>query len=383
MSEAAVAELAAVGRRSNQVAVWVLIVLATLVMVLSTLNTWLERQLLDTDSWVDTSVALVEDDEVREELSVRLVNALYENVDVGAAIDERLPEQLKGLGVPAAGLLRDPLIGTANRILQTRTVLALWSEANRVAHAAVVAVFEDDVGDNLSTSGGVVVIDLGGVVRQLGEQIGLPQGVLDAIPDDAGVFEVVDSDRLAQAQNSVRIVKILSVVFFLLVVLGYIGAIYLAGNWRREAVRNVGVATALGGFVVLVALRIAITIIGRAPDTEGARAVADSVLVIGTTVLRQMAWSEILIGLLIALGASLIGPARYAQWVRSHAAVAFKRAPVATWILVAVAVLAVLVWSPFTASGNWLTVLIVLGLVPVGVEALRRTSLTERGTAGR
>lgn len=383
MAESSKAEIAPVGRRSNQLAVWVLIVLATVVMVLSTLNSWLERQLLDTDSWVDASVALVEDDQVRQELSVRLVTALYENVAVGEAIDERLPEQLKGLGVPVAGFLRDPLIGTANRILQTRTVLAVWAEANRVAHTAVVAVLEDDVGDNISTSGGVVVIDLGGVVRQLGEQIGLPDGVLDAIPEDAGVFEVVDSDRLEQAQTSVRIVKILSIVFFLLVVIGFVAAIYLASNWRREAVRNVGLATALGGFVVLVALRFAITVLGRAPDTEGGRAVADSVLVIGTSVLRQMAWSEILIGLLIALGASLIGPARYAKWVRSHAAVAFGAAPVATWIGVAVLALVVLAWSPFTASGNWLTVLIVLILVAVGIESLRRTSLSEQAAAGR
>ncbi len=47
------------------------------------------------------------------------------------------------------------------------------------------------------------------------------------------------------------------------------------------------------------------------------------------------------------------------------------------WIGLYVLVLAVLVWSPFSASGNWLTVLIVLGLVVVGVEALRRTSLAE------
>jgi fumarate reductase subunit D len=40
-------------------------------------------------------------------------------------------------------------------------------------------------------------------------------------------------------------------------------------------------------------------------------------------------------------------------------------------------VLVALTWSPFSAGGNWLTVLIVVTLVIVGVEMLRRTSLAE------
>ena len=43
---------------------WLLITLGTVVMVLSTVNTWVERQLLDTDSWVHASTALLEDDDV-------------------------------------------------------------------------------------------------------------------------------------------------------------------------------------------------------------------------------------------------------------------------------------------------------------------------------
>jgi hypothetical protein len=43
--------------------------------------------------------------------------------------------------------------------------------------------------------------------------------------------------------------------------------------------------------------------------------------------------------------------------------------------------LVVLAWSPFSAGGNWLTVLIVLVLVAIGIEALRRTSLADDAMA--
>jgi hypothetical protein len=363
--------------RSNRSAVWVLIVLGTIVMVLSTVNTWVERQVLDTDSWVDASTALLDDDDVRRELSVRLVNALYENVEVGQAIDERLPEQLQGLGGPLAGVLRDPLIDTTDTLLQTEPVRVTWREANRQAHAAVIAILEDDVGENVSTSGGTVVIDLGAVLVQLGEQIGLPDAVLEAIPEDAGLFEVVDSEELETAQTAVQLIKLLSVVFFLLVVALYAGAVYLAHDWRREAIRNVGAATALGGFIVLVAIRSGVGFVAGQPDTPGSRAAADSILTIGTELLRRSAWSEILIGLLIVLGATLVGPSRYAEQARRYSARAFRRSAVATWIGFAVLVLVVLAWSPFSARNNWVPFLLVLALVVVGIEAIRRTSLAE------
>ena len=377
---AAVAEVEA--HHAHRVVVWVLIVLGTIVLVLSSANSWVERRLLDTDTWVETSTALLDDDGVRHELSVRLVNRLYLNTDVGAAIDERLPEDLQGLGGPLAGVLRDPLVDTADTLLNSAPVREAWKEANRTTHAAVVAILEDDVGDNLSTSDGKVVIDLGALLRQVGEQIGLPETALDAIPEEAGVFEVVDSDGLETAQTAVKAIKFLSVVFFLLVIILYGAAVYLARNWRREAVRNIGFATALGGFVVLIAVRLGIGFVAGTPDTPGGRSAVDSVLVIGTALLRQVAWSEIIIGLLIALGASLVGPARYAKRARHYTAQGFQRSAVATWIGFAVLVLAALAWSPF-AAGNWLTVLIVVMLVVVGIEAIRRTSLAEHATSPR
>lgn len=365
-------------RRSHSVAVWTLIVLGAVVMVLSTTNTWVERQLLDTDTWVETSGALLDDDAVRQQVSTALVNALYENVLVGPAIDDQLPEQLQGLGNALAGVLRGPLIDTADALLESGPVREVWEEANRTAHAAIVAILEDDVAESIGTADGKVVIDLGGMVRRLGAEIGLPEDVLDALPADAGVFEVVDSDELETAQQAVTLIKVLSVVFFVLVLILYGAAIYLAGNWRREAVRNVGVATTLGGFLIVVALTFAIDVFADAPDTEGGRAAAEAVLAIATVLLRQTAWSEILIGLLVALGSSLVGPARYAQWVRHHAARAFGRAPVLTWMALAVLVLAVLVWTPFTV-GSWAAGLIILALVTIGIEAIRRTSLAEAG----
>src|SRR5688572_10830777 len=87
------------GRR--RAAIWALIVVASLIGFGSVLTTWVDRQMLDTESWEQASAELIEDPQVRQAVSVFLVDELYANADVGAGLAERLPTDLK----PLAGTL--------------------------------------------------------------------------------------------------------------------------------------------------------------------------------------------------------------------------------------------------------------------------------------
>ena len=77
--------------RWRRITIWVLIVLAGLIGLVSALTVWAKRQALETDKWVATSSRLLEDDEIRGALSLYLVDQLYENVDVAAELQESLP----------------------------------------------------------------------------------------------------------------------------------------------------------------------------------------------------------------------------------------------------------------------------------------------------
>ena len=63
---------------------------------------WVKRQALDTDAWVDTSTNLLENDQVREALSVYIVDQLYANADPQAVLEERLRKP-PGAGRPDRG----------------------------------------------------------------------------------------------------------------------------------------------------------------------------------------------------------------------------------------------------------------------------------------
>ena len=162
---------------STRAPAWViggLVVLATVVAVWSALNIWLDGQLLDTDQWTESSVELLENDEVRDALSVFLVNEVYERVDVAGELANRLPEDLEGLAAPLAGVLRGPAVQGVDVILATPATKALWEEANRRAHETLVVTIRDGGEDP-------TVLELGSLVGAAGMQLGLSEETIPTV----------------------------------------------------------------------------------------------------------------------------------------------------------------------------------------------------------
>ena len=350
--------------------VWSMIVLASLVAIGAAMNTWLDRQMLDTDNWVEVSDDLLTNDDVREALSVYLVNELFSYVDVSAQLENNLPDQLQVLAGPISAALRQPAIDAVDRVLDSPKVQAVWREANRKAHEALVAILRDDTRDSISAADGVVTLDLGTVVQNLGEQLGLPQSVLDRIPPDAGMITIADSDQLATAQDAVSVVEKLSVVLLLVVIVLYAAAVFVASD-RRAALRDVGLAVMVSSAVLIIVRQIAVRYLAdnirTANDVKSAiRAAA----LIGTNILNEIAFLGIAIGAVLFVYALLVGPTRAAAATRRGLSPILSNR--LTAYVLAIAVLALIVWvTPGSSVQTWLGAVTLLVLLVVGVERLR------------
>ena len=158
--------------RTRTILVWVLLVLGTLVVLVGSLTLWVKRQALDTDSWVNTSSELLQDEQVRGAISVYIVDELYSNLDPQATLEDELPENLQGLAGPLAGALRQPAVEAVDRFLQRPRVQDLWARANRAAHEALLRILEDDTREGISTAGGAVTLDLRTLLVRIGEELG-------------------------------------------------------------------------------------------------------------------------------------------------------------------------------------------------------------------
>jgi hypothetical protein len=89
-----------------------LVVVASIIGFFAVFAVWVSRQLLETDTWTNTSSELLEHPDIQVALAGFLTDALYNSTDVQAELAQALPPQAKPLAGPAAGGLRE----LANRL---------------------------------------------------------------------------------------------------------------------------------------------------------------------------------------------------------------------------------------------------------------------------
>jgi hypothetical protein len=363
--------------RWRRFTIWTLIVVTSLIAVVGISTLWVKRQVLDNKSFSDASAKVIADPEVRAALSTFLVNELYDNVDVAAAIESKLPEGVKPIAGTLAGALRQPATNAIDQILARPRVQQLFINAVSVAHEKLVNVLENKTGRGISTGEGVVTLDLHELVIELGQQIGLSDEALAKIPADAGVITLMKSDQLSALQKGVKLIHVLSAWLLIAVLLLYALAIWLARGHRRETLRNVGWAFAIVGLFVLLIHRAvgnyAIDALVQPVNKEPAH----RVYLIESSILRQIGIATVAYGLIVVVGAVLAGPTRWATSIRRHLAPTLNDSAAIAWGALAGLVVLLAAWGPTHALRTWWGILLFAGLLALGLVAFRRQTLRE------
>ena len=171
----------------------ILVVLATLFAVVGLLAGYVRYQALDNETFSNTAADLITDDEVRAQIGLSLVDALYSNVDVTAALEARLPPDQKALAGPIAAATRALADRAAARVLERPRAQELWVRSLTTTHEQLLRVLNDDL-TNVQTEGGVVVLNLRPLVVQLGDQVAIVGRVAERLPADAGRIEIMDAE---------------------------------------------------------------------------------------------------------------------------------------------------------------------------------------------
>ena len=357
-----------------------LIVVATLIAFLAVFAVWANRQLLDTDSWTDTNSELLENDAIRQQVSLFLVDELYSNVDIEGQIQEALPPRAAPLAGPAAGGLRELAERGTDRLLSRPRIQSRWEQANRRAHATLIDVVEGG-SENVSTTNGNVVLDLKSLLGETQERVGVGGRAADKLPADAAQITILRSDQLGLAQDLVKFFEGLVAVLVLLTFGLYALAIYLARGWRREALRACGVGFAMAGAGALVLRSFAgDVVVDSLATTDGVRPAVESTWTISTRLLEEAAGAMLAYGIVIVLAAWLAGPTASAVATR-RALAPYLREPRFAYGGLAVVVLLLLAWGPTPSLRRVVPALLLIMLLTVGVEVLRRQTAREHPDA--
>ncbi len=349
----------------------VLVLLATIAGVLSVFALWGKRQLLETETWSTTSGELIENAEIQEAVSGFIVASIFEGVDVEQALAERLPDELVPLAGPASAGLRNVAGDVALRALDQPRVQQLWVQANEGAHARLVTLIEDR-GTYLSTAGGVVTLDLKQLLEAVTVQLGIGSKLVAKLPADAASLEVMRSDQLGTAQRVVNALQRVGYLLTALTLLLYAAAVGIASGRRRRTLRDAGIGFVAIGVIALLARTFArepvVSALSQAPATD---APVGAAFDIGTSLLRETAQSIIAYGVVIVAAAWLAGPSAWATGLR-RAVAPYLRQPRFAYGGLAVVLVLLFWWDPLVATHRFVPSIILVLLLAIGTEALRR-----------
>ncbi len=300
------------------------------------------------------------------------------NVDVEGEVRTALPPEAKGLAGPVSGGLREFAERVARRALEGPRVQAAWENLNRAAHEQFVKIVKDEGGTAVSATGGEVTLDLGTVVEQVGQRVGIGANLAEKLPPDAGQLTVLRSDQLDAAQDAADLIDGLVIVLLVLGLALYALALNLSAGRRRETLRAIGWIFVIVGVLVLVVRSIAGGVVVDAlAKTAAVEPAANDVWTIGTSLLAEIAGNLIINGIFILIVAWVAGRTRPAVALRRAAAPYMRERPDLTFGFVGLLFLLMVAWGPTRAFRMPISLLLIAVLLALGVEALRRQTARE------
>ena len=352
----------------------VLLVLGTLVWTVGIVAVWAQRQLLDTQNWVQTSDRLLENEQIREALSTAILQRVYASAPAETRLRETLPPTLRPLAAPLSAALRDVASRNAPKVLGSAAAQTAWEKANRTAHRELLKVLDGDV-----ARGGTVNLDLHDLIAQVAVGTGLPPGVADRLPANLQQLQVLKTDKLEAAQKALHTFRSLVIVLIVVAILLLAGAIALASD-RRRTVVACGGCILFAGVLVLAVRRLGGDVfVNTLAEAPNARPAVRAVFTIGTSLLTDAAWGSIVFGLFIATGAWLVGPGRRATALRRVSAPALRERAIAFRVGLGLLILLLVIWGPVPWTHQLWAMLIFAIAAFVWLERVRHRALAEFG----
>ncbi len=186
-----------------------LTVLAAIIALVGSIAFYLERTVLSEDGFNEIATEMIQSPEIRNQVAAKAVEQLNANVDVEQEIANRLPEAQKALAPVLAGIVEQGAQEAANRLLERPRLQELFVRTATSTQRQVVKLLDDE-GKFVRTSDGTIYLDLRPIVVEIGQQSAIASRLAERLPEDAGQIKLIDADQLDTAQTITRILRFLA-----------------------------------------------------------------------------------------------------------------------------------------------------------------------------
>jgi hypothetical protein len=307
----------------------VLIVVGCALAPVSLATVWVHNQVADTDRFLATVGPLIREPSVQAALTDRVTDTVFSYVDVralaGEAVDAlsaqglppRIADRLRDLTGPLAASVRSFVHTKVGELFASPQFAQAWDRVVRIAHEQANAVLSGS-SSAVAVRGSDVVLDLAPFLDAAKQQLA-ESGLAVA----ARLPEVHPTIAIAEARDLVRARTAYSTLDRAAAWLPWVAAavlalgVYLAGDHRR-AVLATGLGVAAGMVVLAGTLLVSRAVLVDSVPGRSAPATAAAFDIL-VRFLRDGLRTALVLGLVVAAGAFLTGPAVTAARLRASA----------------------------------------------------------------
>ena len=251
----------------------------------------------------------------------------------------------------------------------------VWVEVTTRTQRQLVRLLDDDT-TFIQTEGGAVVLDLRPIVIEIGDQVAVIGKVAERLPESSGRIAIIEESQLETAQTATKILRAVADWMWLVALVVAALAVWLARGRRRLELRAIALGLLVVGLLMLAVRRFAGGyLVDSLVKDDAVKPAGHDAWSILTQTLADRAWVWIILGVVTLVGVWFVGETgRAAQARRAAQPVLENR--VTTYALAAGALLVLVLVAPAIARG-WLSALVLLALVILGVEVIRNIALRE------
>jgi hypothetical protein len=194
--------------RARVVIALVLVVVGSLLAATANVVVWARDTALDTDTYVDTVLPILGDEDIQTAVAEFLADQILEFADLDELVAEVLPNSLGELGTRLGGgaeaLARDFIVEQVEDFLQSDRAAEIFTFVNREGHELLLDALTDDTA-LIRIKGDEIVLDLDDTLQTINDEIDDRWGVnIFASGVDNGTAEYVlyESPEIGDAKRA-------------------------------------------------------------------------------------------------------------------------------------------------------------------------------------
>lgn len=246
----------------RRIAPYLLSVLLAMVLLLSTVAVWANKQVTNTEHFVQTVSPLANDPVVQQEMSGKITQAIVAVADIDGRLGAYLPGQLDFLAEKSNAAFQKLVMSLVGELVESDAFRSLWSGAARAGHVAIKQVL---TGDGLANTVVAGVLSLQSFIQVVIDAL-IARGAtflekVSFIRSDYS-FEIIRPETLHSIRGWVDVLQKSATLLPVFALLLSAFIIYISRNKWRGA-QLVSVAWLLGAASVVAAVKMCENVYGN------------------------------------------------------------------------------------------------------------------------